>query len=643
MSVRTRTMSDTYLFRDEYPTVKYHDDEQCPEYKIYPESSDNSCRRENEMRQKVSVRDNEAISNDGSDVSQISLGAKIRLVALRQRQDGTFKAKTSTAEATLPTENVDDALYEDELKIRAFERQHSDLLSGGACKDDTQLEELNCGNLAAFDNRSLQSERETHRAMKAKKVSWTTQEVTASPNANFQFKNEDWKHLLERNNELLSKLSGTDLPFLVGEKKYSGGVSAEKESFCPTSSDDTLTSVDSETEGSSSTKTHVKKSKELYESSLKFSTNDKYFLSSDKPVRPLTPATPDCVLEDISEETSHADLDSLPSDSKPVFKEANCTSEPLSAAANIESNFSPLTSSFTHVSNSQELNSREIEYGANSNNVTSRNNTKSKNYFLRQKTPFQEDPLEMKAFTYISEKELKCVETNEGTSEDGIYKPENRKDVKRVINEHPNISSLESVSLNSTDASSNYSKNDIKTVESYSPIKFRNNASCPPKENNISSTSADQQTCNQDRDSQRENLDGTNGSLTYCSDKLENILKTPSRSDFLSQKEAIEKLVQQKAQKRKELLEGAQKTTSETQTSLSELEAVGGNNKIEEKRPPSANSELQDIENKFTDKTKPNCTEEDEIVTWSVTDGIKKLLKLAAEIRLKADVQTEGK
>lgn len=224
------------------------------------------------------ILESETASNDGSEVSMLSLGTRIQRVATRQR----------------PTKNCQNS-------------------SESTCNSDIftlteyNKEILNLGNNDSQDN-------------------------------SFAFRNNDWKILLNENNDLLQKLMKTNSIFLLNspgnrdqdiprmdietrpilnfaQENSFPATNVVNSEFCrsPTTDD---------TDGSES---HFSSdlSQELSDVVRKTPNIDasisSYFQPSDKPIRPLTPSTPDCVLEDINEETSELESDSCTSGYKSAF------------------------------------------------------------------------------------------------------------------------------------------------------------------------------------------------------------------------------------------------------------------------------------------------------------------------------------
>lgn len=222
----------------------------------------------------------ETISNDGSDASQVSLGARIQKIATLQRTQ-------------IQEQIHDEACDEDSVRGK----------KAGA--EDVWISSNNVDS--------------NHEDKYQQQIQNQLPLASAANLDNFQFKNRDWQQLLEQNNELLSKLSRTDSPFpparnTLIDNECSGSQSASVSSQTVAKVKKPVVAVDSQV-----SLNEYSDEDDLNDNKTEIVTppkKERYFSQSSKTIRPITPVTPDCVLEDINEESSEDELDSLLSDYK---------------------------------------------------------------------------------------------------------------------------------------------------------------------------------------------------------------------------------------------------------------------------------------------------------------------------------------
>ncbi|KAF2365783.1 hypothetical protein FHG87_003456 [Trinorchestia longiramus] len=577
-SVRISDHCDTQVTYHEDKSIEYEDQMQLNERlrnckplphettELYAGEDEEIFSRKNSgwgKSYEASTRETE--SNDGSDVSQISLGAKIKLIAMQQRENIECKLELCN--------NVD------ELKSKLSFSSDTGYFQASHCSDERGFSSV--------------EERETS----ASQVSEEVPEIIISEKTNFQFKNEGWKHLLQRNNELLSKLSGTDFSFLAREMPVNP--SGKTEILALLCSEESLTPCASDTDVTASSKksNDINPNHQYMPFNSIGSENNPYFLRTSKPERPLTPISSDCVLEDISEETSQADLDSLSCDSKILtkvsqFKNAReireyppSNGKPWQKQSSSIDEADNRDTSVSERSLSCTSDSKDAKNSSQSPCDTSNNSTEADTW----------NSVDGNWNNFVDKKSvganLRSIENSNArndlhnSSQDGngvnevnakFYRADCGKKFAALSSE--SLSESTDLSKGKDIAAGVQKPSDIGTSETRASERhdcFTAGASKATEDIRISA--CDSKT-KQDSDS-----NSGSGILTSHSppEDQKKLSKAPTRSQFLSQKNAIEKLVLEKVLKRKEWQEAAQKASSGTQTTSSDS-GLSKNNETED-------------------------------------------------------------
>ncbi|XP_047736407.1 reticulocyte-binding protein homolog 2a-like [Hyalella azteca] len=530
------------------------------------------CRNASEKLCGASFREIESQSNDGSDVSQLSLGGKIQLIALHQRRD--------------PDGEV---FLDDDFDSRESKPECRNL------KEARHLDEQTC--ISNEERDATDSE-----------VSEEVPKIIASEKTNFQFRNEEWKHLLQRNNELLSKLSGSDFPFLLRENELQFRTAQNNECKVASGSDVSLSFVNYNVEESAS------QSWENIYSTENCTTrgNDTYFVPTGKPLRPLTPVTPDCILEDISEETSQADLDSLPSDSRTILKESNCDAERKLRDQMASNNAAVLWQkhlSSTDAADNRDTSATERSLLCSSFSTGAKNSSESSHDIGNNST--QRDSLNSIEGTSGNFPDNNSTEMNSKCTNKSFERRDSfdtwRSEVCSEIKENEKIDVHEQLNNRKNYKSGTTAINQEHNTVLQDILKSQD----------VTSFEAD--ASNDENVEHQSKLLGENHSVVKSQieasssvEVLGKIMTTPTRNQFLSQKNAIEKLVLEKAQRRKELQESVLKASSGTQTTSSD----SGSLKNNETEDPASENELTHHKKSGqpSSKTLPELSEEQQSV-----------------------------
>ena len=205
-----------------------------------------------ESKSKV-TREFETVSNDGSEVSAVSLGTKIQMIAKLQRKN---------------SESCHQQNY---------------------TQDDTRNRPV-----GKFEN-----------------IERWRNECCTPKDSEFEFQNNEWRELLQKNNELLAKLSNEDNPLHIQYNNYTNiNVSTSKGAEYNTA----LKFGERFTNGllSEANTNVISKYNKNYESDKEYDSQLKaeakrYLNTISKPINSVTPTISDCMLEDINEENSEED------------------------------------------------------------------------------------------------------------------------------------------------------------------------------------------------------------------------------------------------------------------------------------------------------------------------------------------------